>query len=91
MNLSEFFTDDFKEAGLGQIDWSGSATHIQNACSQLGRVTAGDAEYITVRDKNGNPVARGLIDHVKNVGASEIGQRYSSRSAGQRLRFHPHG
>lgn len=74
MDLRSYNIDDLNENDLTQIDWSGSASHIRSVSSQLDRVKSGEAEYLTIRDGNGQPVAKGLIDHTRRKDGSEIGQ-----------------
>ncbi len=74
MDLSNYKIDDLNKNDLSLIDWSGSAAHIRNVSTQLERVKLGEAEYLAIRDSEGNPVAKGLIDHVRREGGSEIGQ-----------------
>ena len=74
MDLSNYYISDLNENDLNRIEWSGSASHIRSVQSQLARVASGEVEYITVRDEIGQPVAKGLVDHVRRKDGSEIGQ-----------------
>jgi ribosomal protein S18 acetylase RimI-like enzyme len=66
-------------AHLGDIEWSGSATHLENVAVQLQRVESGDVEYLALR-ADGHAVCKGGIDFAKEPDAGTIWQ----------LATHPH-
>ncbi|HUQ39592.1 MAG TPA: GNAT family N-acetyltransferase [Acidimicrobiales bacterium] len=66
--------DDLTAGDLDAIEWSGGPMHIENVAMQLGRVAAGEVEYLVVRDDTGAPVSKGAIDYVHHPGAGWIMQ-----------------
>ena len=74
MIKSDVVIDDLHESDLAEISWSGTVKHVQHVAEELKRVLSGDAEYIAVRNPEGQALAIGLIDHARYKDASEIGQ-----------------
>ena len=58
---------------IESIGWSGTQMHLDNVLAELGRVAAGEVEYLTLR-ADGLPVAKGGIDFAKEPGAGVIWQ-----------------
>ena len=58
---------------IESIGWSGTRMHLDNVLAELGRVAAGEVEYLTLR-ADGLPVAKGGIDFAKEPGAGVIWQ-----------------
>jgi ribosomal protein S18 acetylase RimI-like enzyme len=77
--LNDLTADD-----LGEIEWSGSKTHIAYVRRALERVPSGDIEYIAIRSPDGRPVAKGGIDYTKHPDGGEIWQ-VASHPALERL------
>ena len=67
--------DDLVPADLPGLESWNSATHVKSVSSYLDRREGdGDAEYLVVRDQNGDPVCKGAIDYAEYSGAGTIVQ-----------------
>ena len=67
--------DDLLRADVARLGSWNSATHLTSVGKYLDRRDAeGDAEYLVVRDENGDPVCKGAIDYAEYPGAGTIVQ-----------------
>lgn len=60
-------------ADLGDIAWSGSASHLENVAIQLQRVERGEVDYLALR-ADGHAVCKGGIDFAQEPDAGTIWQ-----------------
>ena len=66
--------DDLCGADLARIGWSGTKPEVRAVAEALGRVSSGEVEYLVVRARLGEPVAKAGITYTAHPGAGTVWQ-----------------
>jgi ribosomal protein S18 acetylase RimI-like enzyme len=74
LSPATFIVNDLRLADLPRLKWAGDQAHMQAIRKELARVPSGDVEYLALRGRGGQPLAKGAIDYSKNPEAGTLWQ-----------------